>query len=231
LIADRRYWGEADVACPEQDLGHVHDDRQHHQVLRRWWAAAWQRDLPSLAGVPEKVVHRKAASAVVGVAARSAAYRCPRMTREKRKLVPRSKRGPEHRAATSVESIRSWQRGSDDGGFFMPKKRETKVASNGGPELTSAGVPWSEVPEFARVHVAWIDGRHGSAQSSLPPVDVVPVPDILYRLPYLHEERPVDRKPCSIRQAREGDCEMCVPALGSSVLIAAGNGPSGRMGT
>jgi len=77
--------------------------------------------------------------------------------------------------------------GQTDGGSFMSKKRETKVASDGGPELTSAGVPWSEVPEFARVHVAWIDGRHGSAQSSLPPVDVVPVPDILYTLPYLHE--------------------------------------------
>jgi len=75
-------------------------------------------------------------------------------------------------------------------GLCMSKKRETKVASDGGPELTSAGVPWSDVPEFARVHVAWIDGRHGSAQSSLPSVDVVPVPDILYRLPYLHEDRP-----------------------------------------
>jgi hypothetical protein len=35
----------------------------------------------------------------------------------------------------------------------MSKKRETKVASDGGPELTSAGVPWSEVPEFARADV------------------------------------------------------------------------------
>jgi hypothetical protein len=59
----------------------------------------------------------------------------------------------------------------------MSKKRDTKVASDGGPEFTSAGVPWSEVPEFARADVAWIDGRHGLAESSLPPVDVVPVPD------------------------------------------------------
>src|SRR5258705_12338114 len=72
----------------------------------------------------------------------------------------------------------------------MSKKRGTKVASDGGPELTSAGVPWSEVPEFARGDVAWIDGRRGSAQSSLPPIDVVPVPDILYSLPSLHENRP-----------------------------------------
>jgi hypothetical protein len=79
---------------------------------------------------------------------------------------------------------------SNDGGFFMSKKKETKVAADGGPELTSAGVPWSEVPEFARADVAWIDGRHGSAQSSLPSVEVAPVPDILHRLPYLHEDRP-----------------------------------------
>ena len=72
----------------------------------------------------------------------------------------------------------------------MSKKRETKVASDGGPELTSASVPWSEVPEFARRDVAWMDGRHGSAQQPLPSVDVEPVPDILYSLPYLHEHRP-----------------------------------------
>jgi len=76
----------------------------------------------------------------------------------------------------------------------MSKNKESNRASDGGPELTSAGVPWSEVPEFARVHVAWIDGRHGSAQSLLPPVDVVPVPEILYKLPYLHEHRPTGSK-------------------------------------
>jgi hypothetical protein len=36
----------------------------------------------------------------------------------------------------------------------MSRKKGTQVASGGGPELTSAGVPWSEVPEFARPHVA-----------------------------------------------------------------------------
>jgi hypothetical protein len=38
--------------------------------------------------------------------------------------------------------------------------------------------------------VAWIDGRPGWAQAPLPSVDVVPVPDVLNRLPYLHEDRP-----------------------------------------
>src|SRR5262245_21137904 len=115
-------------------------------------------------------------------------------------------------------------------GLFMSKNKESNRASDGSPEFTSAGVPWSEVPEFARPHVAWIDGRHGSAQTSLPPVDVVPVPDILHRLPYLHEDRPrktgpVDQKPCSMPQARGRGCETCAPALGSSVLTVAGSGP------
>jgi hypothetical protein len=44
-------------------------------------------------------------------------------------------------------------------------------------------------PEFARHHVEWMDGRLGSSQQPLP-FDEVPVPDILNRLPYLHEQRP-----------------------------------------
>jgi hypothetical protein len=72
----------------------------------------------------------------------------------------------------------------------MSEKTETEVTSDGGPEITSAGVPWSEVQEFARTDVAWIDRRLGSAQSSLPPVDAVPVPHILHRLPHLHAGRP-----------------------------------------
>jgi hypothetical protein len=76
----------------------------------------------------------------------------------------------------------------------MSRKKRTKVASDGGPELTSAGVPWSEVPAFARPDVAWIDGRPGWAQAPLPSVDVVPVPDILNRLPYPREGRPLGSK-------------------------------------
>jgi hypothetical protein len=57
-------------------------------------------------------------------------------------------------------------------------------------DLTSAGVPWSEVPEFARHQVEWMDGRHGSSQWLLPSLDEVPVPEVLNGLPYLHEQRP-----------------------------------------
>jgi hypothetical protein len=72
----------------------------------------------------------------------------------------------------------------------MSKQNGSKAASDGGPELTSAGVPWSEVPEFARPHVAWMDGRHGSARTPFPSVETVPVPEILYELPSLHPDRP-----------------------------------------
>jgi hypothetical protein len=57
-------------------------------------------------------------------------------------------------------------------------------------DVTSAGVPWSQVPEFAGHQVEWMDGRHGSSQQLLPSLDEVPVPDILNRLPFLHEQRP-----------------------------------------
>jgi hypothetical protein len=80
--------------------------------------------------------------------------------------------------------------GSITEGFFMSMKKGSKKAVNDKPDLTSAGVRWSEVPDFARPYVAWIDGRHGAAQSPLPPADVVPIPEILSRLPHLHEDRP-----------------------------------------
>src|SRR5262245_1646594 len=75
-------------------------------------------------------------------------------------------------------------------GVFMSKHRRGNRASGGGPEFTSAGLPWSEVPEAVRPYVAWIDGRHGSAKTSLPSIELVPVPDVLSRLPHLHESRP-----------------------------------------
>jgi hypothetical protein len=58
------------------------------------------------------------------------------------------------------------------------------------PSLRPPAFHGAKCPSSRALTLAWIDGRHGSAQSSLPPVDVVPVPDLLYRLPYLHESRP-----------------------------------------
>jgi hypothetical protein len=65
-------------------------------------------------------------------------------------------------------------------GFFMIEN----------DDLTSAGVPWSEVPEFARHTVAWIDGRHEPAQRHYPDMDTVLVLEILSKLSHLHEKRP-----------------------------------------
>jgi hypothetical protein len=61
---------------------------------------------------------------------------------------------------------------------------------DGGDEFTSAGMKWSAVPEHARYKAAWIDGRHGPTRARLPTVEVEPIPDILYRLPHLHDKRP-----------------------------------------
>jgi hypothetical protein len=67
-----------------------------------------------------------------------------------------------------------------EGEFFM----------SGDEDLTSAGMPWNEVPEFARRQVVWMGGRHGSARTPLPNTDVLPVPEVLNTLPYLHDQRP-----------------------------------------
>ena len=57
-------------------------------------------------------------------------------------------------------------------------------------DVTSAGVTWSGVGclDFARADVEWMDGRHGSAKDLLPAISEVPVPDVLYSLPGLHEQ-------------------------------------------
>ena len=62
-------------------------------------------------------------------------------------------------------------------------------------DVTFAGLPWSQVPEFARHQVEWMDGRHGPAQCQLPSIDVLPIPNILYELASLHEQRPRGSKP------------------------------------
>jgi hypothetical protein len=61
---------------------------------------------------------------------------------------------------------------------------------DGGEEFTSAGGKWSDVPDFARHQVAWMDGRHGPTRALLPPVDIQPIPDVMRRLPRLHDDRP-----------------------------------------
>jgi hypothetical protein len=78
-------------------------------------------------------------------------------------------------------------------------------------DVTSAGVPWSEVPEFALSHVEWIDNRHGPAKQALPPIDQVPIPTIFDTLPRLHQDRPRGSKAMlDVHGARSG-LESCRP--------------------
>jgi hypothetical protein len=61
--------------------------------------------------------------------------------------------------------------------------------------MTSAGVPWSEVPGSVVGLVEWMDGKHGPAQDGLPSIEEVPIPPVLYELPWLHPDRPRGSKP------------------------------------
>jgi hypothetical protein len=70
----------------------------------------------------------------------------------------------------------------------MTTKRRTHDSE--GDLITSAGVRLSDVPEFARHYVEWMDGMHGSAPDILPSQNEVPVPEVLSTLPELHPKRP-----------------------------------------
>jgi len=69
-------------------------------------------------------------------------------------------------------------------------KRKSNTPVPASSEVTSAGVPWSKVPDFVLFHVEWMDGRHGSAEQTLPHVDQIPIPHVLFTFPRLHENRP-----------------------------------------
>ena len=45
-------------------------------------------------------------------------------------------------------------------------KRKSNGAAVGSSDVTSAGVPWSEVPDFALADIEWMDGRHGPAKGA-----------------------------------------------------------------
>ena len=66
----------------------------------------------------------------------------------------------------------------------------SKFPKNKNSELTSTGVPWSEISAEDLPAVEWIEGRQGGAHDGLPSLDAVPVPSVLFTLPVLHERRP-----------------------------------------
>ena len=61
-------------------------------------------------------------------------------------------------------------------------------------QFTSAGMPWSEVPEDIRADVEFIEGKV-LPFTVLPSLQEVPIPEILLQLPELHERRPRGTKP------------------------------------
>jgi hypothetical protein len=74
-------------------------------------------------------------------------------------------------------------------------KRKFETPATGSSELTSAGVPWSEVPDAPCPYTEWLDGRQGPADNIMPSVDEIPIPDVLLALPVLHAGRPRGSKP------------------------------------
>jgi hypothetical protein len=74
---------------------------------------------------------------------------------------------------------KSEQRGRVAGTAAKPRRED----------VTSAGVPWSKVPEWALADVEFMEGRHGPSTKPLPSLDEVPIPAILFELQFPHEER------------------------------------------
>jgi hypothetical protein len=79
--------------------------------------------------------------------------------------------------------------GKPEEGFFMSKRNTNSAAAVLG-DVTSSGVPWSELPDWVLERVEWMDGRHGAAKEPLPSIDEIPIPAMLFILPCLHEDRP-----------------------------------------
>ena len=67
--------------------------------------------------------------------------------------------------------------------------KERNVSLNHDEHITSAGVRLSDVPDFARSDVEWMEGVHGSAKDGLPSERNVPTPKILNSIPELHPDR------------------------------------------
>ena len=70
----------------------------------------------------------------------------------------------------------------------MSKERNVKLPHD--DFITSVGDRLSEVPDFIRPEVEWMEGVHGSASDGLPSPAHVPTPEILNTLPELHPDRP-----------------------------------------
>ena len=88
-------------------------------------------------------------------------------------------------------------------------KRKPNNATAG--DVTSAGIPWSEVPDYVLTKLEWMDGRHGPAREPLPPIEQVRIPVVLFTLPCLHEDRPRGSKAMIDAQGAKLRLSNCRP--------------------
>lgn len=85
-------------------------------------------------------------------------------------------------------AINGW--GETDESFLVFVERQfLRLPENLSYDVTSNGVPFSEVPEYARSKVEWIEGLHYFS-GPLPSLEEYPVPDVLMQMPVLHPDRP-----------------------------------------
>ena len=105
----------------------------------------------------------------------------------------------------------------------MSRRKSDRSAADSS-DVTSAGLPWSEVGDDVLYKVEWIDGRHGSAKEILPPIDQIPIPAVLFSLPHLHADRPRGSK------AMLDAHGAAAPALGCLAPLRAGDGQNGLTG-
>ena len=94
----------------------------------------------------------------------------------------------------------------------MPRRKSESAASLS--ELTSSGMPWSEVPDSPCPYTEWLDGRHGPAKDTVPPVDQFPIPEVLLALPVLHADRPRGSKPMADVHGARQRLADCRPGAG-----------------
>jgi hypothetical protein len=93
-------------------------------------------------------------------------------------------------------------------------KRKSEAPATGSSDLTSTGMPWSEVPNSPCPYTEWLGGRHGPAKDTLPSVDQFPIPEPLLALPVLHADRPRGSKPMADVNGQGNDWRIAALELG-----------------
>ena len=107
--------------------------------------------------------------------------------------------------------MRSFVKTAVSSGALLGKRKAFSIVSNQIDGSHVGGCPWADVPEFARPHVAWIDGRGAPFQDTLPTTSEMPIPEILFTLTSLHPDRPRGSKPMLDASGAKARLENCRP--------------------